>query len=35
MWGRGYATEAGLHRDPTLDEEGEDGLDLVYSNRSA
>ena len=25
------ATKAGLHRDPTLDEEGEDGLDLIFT----
>ncbi len=25
------ATKAGLHRAPTLDEEGEDGLDLIFT----
>lgn len=30
---RNVALKAGLERDPVLDERGEDGLDLSFSNR--
>ena len=32
---RNVASKAGLRRDPSLDEYGQDGLDLVFSNRVA